>query len=56
MHHLTRRAKVLGELFNYLWTHDRRWLIPLIVALLLYGIFVALSVTGILSPFLYSWS
>jgi len=56
MRHLTSRGRVLGELLGYLWRHDRRWLIPLIVALFIFGIFVALSVTGILSPFLYSWS
>ena len=56
MSHLSSRVRVLGELLGYLWQSDRRWLIPLIVALIAFGIFVALSVTGILSPFLYSWS
>ena len=56
MSHLSSRVRVLGELLGYLWQSDQRWLIPLIVALIAFGIFVALSVTGILSPFLYSWS
>jgi len=56
MRHLASRARVVGELIGYLWQTDHGWLIPLIVALFIYGIIVALSVTGILSPFLYSWS
>lgn len=54
MRNITSRAGVLGELMGFLWKRKRWWLIPMIVALLVFGVLIALGATGVLSPFLYS--
>jgi len=54
MQSLTSRAGVLGDLMRFLWKRKLWWMIPMIVALLIFGILMALAATGVLSPFMYS--
>jgi len=54
MQNITSRAGIIGELFRFLWKRKLWWLIPMIVALVIFGVLIALGATGILSPFIYS--
>lgn len=54
MKDLTSRAGVLGELMRFLWARKLWWLIPMIVALVLFAALIILGSTGVLSPFIYS--
>jgi hypothetical protein len=42
------------ELFSYLWGGRRWWLIPLVVLLLLAGIFIILGSAAGVGPFIYT--
>jgi hypothetical protein len=48
------RLGILGELFRFLWARKLWWLIPMIVALVFFGLIIALGSSGVLSPFIYS--
>ena len=39
---------------RFLWARKLWWLIPMIVALLIFGILIVLGASGVLSPFIYS--
>ena len=41
------------DLFGYLRTHRRYWLLPLVIAVLAVGALITLSITSPLSPFIY---
>jgi hypothetical protein len=47
------RARFLGELWGFMKQNKKWWLLPLLVALLLFGLLVLLSGTG-LAPFIYT--
>ncbi len=44
---------LLRELFGYLRAYRRYWLIPLVLAVILVGALVTLSMVSPLSPFIY---
>jgi hypothetical protein len=48
------RLGIVGELLRFLWARKLWWLIPMIVALLVFGILMGLASSGVLSPFIYS--
>jgi hypothetical protein len=48
------RLGILGELMRFLWARKLWWLIPMIVALLIFGILIIMGASGVLSPFIYS--
>jgi uncharacterized membrane protein len=54
MRSVASRLGVLGELFRFFWARKLWWLIPMIVALIIFGVLIILGSTGVLSPFLYS--
>ncbi len=54
MQNVTSRVGVLGDLMRFLWKRKLWWLIPMIVALVIFGVLIALGASGVLSPFLYS--
>ncbi len=54
MREITSRLGVIGELMRFLWARKLWWMIPMIVALILFGILIILGSTGVLSPFIYS--
>jgi hypothetical protein len=47
------RLGIVGELFRFLWARKLWWLIPLIIALLVFGILMLLASSSILAPFIY---
>lgn len=49
------RMGILRELFGFLWKRKMWWLIPLIVALLIFGVLLIFtSASGGLAPFIYT--
>jgi hypothetical protein len=47
------RLGIIGELFRFLWARKLWWLIPMILALLAFGILMLLASSNILAPFIY---
>ncbi|MBC7869451.1 MAG: hypothetical protein H7Y09_01320 [Chitinophagaceae bacterium] len=48
------RLGILGELLQFMWRRKLYWLLPMILTLLVFAVFVLLSSTGVLGPFIYS--
>lgn len=49
----TNRGGLMAELWAFVRENKKWWLIPILVALLLFGLLVLLSGTG-LAPFIYT--
>jgi hypothetical protein len=47
------RISIIGEFWEFLKYNKKWWLLPILVVLLLMGVFVVLGATGIL-PFIYT--
>lgn len=47
------RLGIIGELLRFLWARKLWWLIPMIIALLVFGILMLLASSSILAPFIY---
>lgn len=47
------RLGIIGELLRFLWARKLWWLIPMIIALLAFGILMLLASSSILAPFIY---
>ncbi len=45
---------VVGELMGFLWARKLYWLIPMIVMLMLFGLFMIFSVQSGIAPFIYT--
>ena len=48
-----KRAGILSEVWGFMKQNKKWWLLPMILALLLFGVLVFLSTTG-LAPFIYT--
>lgn len=48
------RLGIVGELMRYLWARRMWWLIPMLVALLVFGVIFALGASGVLGQFIYT--
>jgi hypothetical protein len=44
---------LLRQFAGYLLAHRRWWLVPIVIALIVVGLLVALAVASPLSPFIY---
>ena len=49
-----RRFGIVGELFAFFLGHKRWWLLPMIMVLLLLGVFMLLAQSSAIAPFLYT--
>jgi hypothetical protein len=49
------RSGFLGELWGFLKTNKKWWLLPIIILFLIFGLLMLLSSTG-LAPFIYTLS
>jgi hypothetical protein len=47
------QATFLGELWGFMRNNKKWWLLPIVVTLLIFGLLVVLSGTG-LAPFIYT--
>jgi hypothetical protein len=47
-------AGVLGEIFVFLWTNKKWWLIPMVAVLLLFGLLLVFASASGIGPFIYT--
>jgi Mg/Co/Ni transporter MgtE len=47
-------AGVAGEVVQFLWTRKRWWLIPLVVALLMFACVMVFATASGVAPFIYT--
>jgi len=45
---------VVGEVLSFLWQRKLWWLIPLVTALLLFGLLLIFATTSGVAPFIYT--
>lgn len=45
---------IVGEVLVFLWRRKLRWLIPMMVVLLLFGILIMLASSSGIAPFIYT--
>lgn len=45
---------VVGEVLSFLWQRKLWWLIPLVTALLLFGLLLVFATTSGIAPFIYT--
>ena len=48
------KAGVIGELFSFLWSNKRWWLIPVVVVLVVVGMVLIFAQSSAIGPFIYS--
>lgn len=48
------RAKIIGELFRFLWERKLWWMIPVVVVLLLFGLLIFFTQSSAVAPFIYT--
>ncbi|HML21338.1 MAG TPA: DUF5989 family protein [Aggregatilinea sp.] len=51
---LKTRLGIVGELFAFLWAAKMWWLIPMIIALLVFAVLIALGTAGGGGPLIYT--
>ena len=49
------KIKVVKQLVQHLWLRKKWWLYPVLLVLLILGLFLLLAQTSALSPFLYTF-
>lgn len=47
-------AGVLGEIFTFLWSNKKWWLIPMVTILLLLGLLLVFATASGIGPFIYT--
>lgn len=48
------RLGIIGELFQFLWERKLYWLIPMVVVLIIFGVFLVLASNPSTAPFIYT--
>ena len=51
---MTSRLGVAGELLEFLWARKLWWLMPMIVILIVFGVFFVFAAASGLGPFVYT--
>lgn len=51
---LISRAGIFGELLVFLWQRKLWWLIPMIIALVLFGLLLIFTQGSAVAPFIYT--
>jgi hypothetical protein len=49
-----RRFTIVGELLSFLMANKRWWMLPMIGALLLFGILLVVAQSSAIAPFIYT--
>jgi hypothetical protein len=49
-----QRFAIVGELTAYLWTNQRRWMLPILVVLFVFGVLLILAQSSAIAPFIYT--
>ena len=53
-HRVLSRLGVVRELLSYLWQEKLWWMIPMIIALLLFGALLVFAQGSAIAPFIYT--
>jgi len=48
------RFSVMWDLFSFLWERKMWWLLPMVAALMLFGVLVILAQSSAVAPFIYT--
>ncbi len=48
------RFGIVGELFSFFWSNKRWWMVPMSVALSLFGALIILAQSSAIAPFIYT--
>ncbi len=48
------RAKIVIELFRFLWERKLWWMIPIVAVLLLFGLLIFFTQSSAVAPFIYT--
>ncbi len=48
------KASILKEVFEFLWSKKKFWLIPVVIILLLVGFLIILTEGSAIAPFIYT--
>ncbi|MDP8230544.1 MAG: DUF5989 family protein [Candidatus Gorgyraea atricola] len=48
------RARIIGELFKFLWERKLWWMIPIVMVLLLFGLLIFFTQSSAVAPFIYT--
>ena len=51
---IKNRSSVIGELMGFLWQQRLWWMIPMVTALLLFGLLLLFAQSSPLAPFIYT--
>lgn len=51
---LTIRFSILAELISFFWNHTWWWLTPMILVLVLLGLFLVFASSSPIAPFIYT--
>ena len=51
---MTSRLGVAGELLEFLWARKLWWLMPMIIILIVFGVFFVFAAASGLGPFVYT--
>lgn len=51
---LLANAGVFGEVFIFLWSNKKWWLIPMVAVLLLFGLLLVFASASGIGPFIYT--
>lgn len=49
-----RRLGIAGELLAFFAANKRWWMLPMIIVILLLGVFIVLAQTSAIAPFIYT--
>ena len=50
----TRRARIVGELLGFFWERRLWWLLPMVLVLLVLGLFLVFAQSTAIGPFIYT--
>ncbi len=53
-HNARRRLGIAGELLGFFAANKRWWMLPMIIVILLTGIFIILAQTSAIAPLIYT--
>ncbi len=49
-----RRVGIMGELLTFFWEQKLWWMMPMVLVLLLLGIFLVFAQSSAIAPFIYT--
>ncbi len=51
---LKARARIIGELFRFMWERKLWWMMPIVIVLLLFGLLIFFTQSSAVAPFIYT--